>query len=479
MTITFEKIPQGILVPGTYSEFDTASGVKSIPGNPRTIVAIAQKTTADSVFPENTVVEVFKSADVVAHAGQGSIAHLTAQAIFKSEKRSTLFMVYQNDAGGSTAASGTITIAGTPTVAGFINIWIGSVLVQVPVATTDTFGSIAAAIEVAIDGEADYPVTASVAAGVVTVTAKNAGLLGNSIPISFEIVGVVGITVVVVQLASGALDPDVQDALDAIFPTHLRHVYCTYNDATALGKLKTFLNDSADPIEKKRKLGWTGSGYLTVGSANSLATTLNDERMEIAYIRYSKTTVQGHSLDYEIGGSNVAEYAIISNPALPRNKLALTNIVPPALEEQLSFNEQQSLLSNGVAPLQVLPGEGVAIVRTVSTRTSTSGVEDFTLLDIQTMDTLDSVAAAMEFMFTIRFARRLINDQLLRTIKSEVLAVLLVLQDLQRLRDVEENKDSIIVEEDILNRGQVNLDVPAEVIPGLHVIAEKITLIIN
>ena len=476
--ITFEQFPSGVKVPGAYTEFDLTSGVKSIPGNPRDIVVVAQKTTADTVFPQNTVVEVFSENDVIAHAGAGSVAHLTAKAIYDSFAQSTLFMVYQNDAGGGVDASGTITISGTPTGSGFLNIWIGSVRLQISVDTTDTATTIASAIDTAINAQADLPVTSSALAGVVTVTAKNAGTLGNSIPTSYEN-NVAGITVAVVQLTGGSVDPTFQDALDAIFPTTIRHLYSTYNDSTNLGLLKTHLADSADPIEKKRRLGWTGAGYLTVGSANSLANTLNDQRIEIAYIRYDKTTAQGHSLDYEIGAANLAKYASIENPALPRNKLALDNIVPPSLNEQFSFNEQQSLLINGVAPLAVLPGEGVTIVRTVSTKTSTSGVEDFSLLDIQTMDTLDNVALALEFMFTVRYARRLINDVLLRGIKSEVLAVLLVLQDLERLRDVEENKDRLLVLEDELNRGQVNVDVPAEVIPGLHVIAEKITLIIN
>jgi phage tail sheath gpL-like len=386
-------------------------------------------------------------------------------------------MVYQNDAGGGTDATGTITISGTPTTVGFLDVWIGRVRLEVSIDTADTPTTIAAAVDSAVNAKSDLPVTSGVAAGVVTLTTKNAGTLGNAIPVAHEIRDVAGITVVDVQLSGGATDPDVQDALDAIFPTFLRHVYCTYNDATALGLLKTHLQDSADPVEKKRRLGWTGFGFLSTSSVNSLANTLNYERIGFGSLEYSKVSVQGHSLDYEIGGAYLAEYANGENPALPRNALPLSNILTPSLDQQYSFNELSSLMNNGVGGLSVIPGEGVVITRTVSTRTSTGGIEDFTLLDIQTQDTLDNVANALEFMFRTRFARVGITDQLLRTIKSEILNILTILEGIKRLRNVDANKDRIIVTEEPTNRGQINVTVPADVIPGLHVIAEEITLI--
>jgi len=477
--VTFEQIPTGIKVPGTYTEFDTSSGVKSIPGNPRTIVMIAQKTTADSVFPQNTIVRVFDEDQAETQAGPGSIAHLTARSIFRSVRETSLFAVYQNDDGGATDAAGTITISGTFTANINLLVWIGGTRLEFNVDSTDTFTSLAALINTKINAESSLPVTSSVIAGVVTVTAKNGGTLGNAIPISFEIVVNAGLTVAVVQLTGGATDPSLQPGLDAIFPTFLRHVYCTYNDSANLLLLKTHLKDSASPVEKKRRLGWTGIGYQTVGALNALANTINEERIEIAYLRYSKTTQQGHSLAYEIGGANIAQYASQQNPALPRNGLPLNNIIPPSLDEQLSFTEQQSLLENGVAPLGVEPGEGVVIVRTVSTKTTINGVENFTLLDMQTQDTLDNVASVAEALFKDQFQRVGITDTLFKAIRSGVLERLFLLQDLLRLRNVEENKDRIIVEEDALNTGQVNLVIPAEVVPGAIVFAEQITLIVG
>lgn len=477
--ITFAEIPGGILVPGVYNEFDTTSGVKSIPNTNPSIVVVAQKTTADTVFPENTVVQVFKEADVETQAGSGSIAHITARAIFRAKANSTLFMVYQNDAGGGSDAVGTITIAGTPTAAGFIDIWIGAEKLEIAVATTDTFGTIAIAIDTAVNGRAILPVTSGVVGGVVTLTTKNAGTLGNAIPVSHLIREVTGITVVDVQPTGGGVDPTFQDALDAIFPTDIRHVFSTYNDSTNLGLLKTHLNDSSTAPAKKYRLGWTGVGYLTISSVNSLANSLNEERLEITYLRYSKTTAQGHSLDYVIGAANIGVYAAGQNPALPRNALEVPGVVSPALEEQLSFNEQQSLLTNGVAPLAVLPGQGVSIVRTVSTKTDTLGVEDFTLLDIQITDTLDTFAFALIVMYRRKFAQRGITNALLRIIRSEILDIAFIFEDLQRLRDVEENQDRLIVEEGLPGTNSVNVDVPAEVVPGLHVINQKITLIVD
>ena len=98
---------------------------------------------------------------------------------------------------------------------------------------------------------------------------------------------------------------------------------------------------------------------------------------------------------------------------------------------------------------------------------------------MQTQDTLDNVASVAEDLFRTQFQRVGITDTLFKAIRSGVLERLFLLEKLLRLRNVEQNKDRIIVEEDALNTGQVNLVIPAEFVPGAHVFAEKITLIVG
>ncbi len=471
-------IPNGLLKPDVYNSIDTVSGVTTIAGSPASIVILAQKTASGTALAD-TLIPTFSVGQSFIDAGAGSIGHLAAVAAIKSNSGIELFMVYQDDNGSATDAVGTITISGTPTAAGLLQIWVGASQIQVAVSVTDTPTTIAAAIDTAIGEIPEIPVTSGAVAGVVTITAKNGGTLANSIATAFDVNDIVGITVVVVQLTGGLLDPSLTAGYLTIFPTDIRHILSTYNDATSLGTLKSEIDASSDALENRPRLGWTGIGTLATAPAASLANGLNEERISIGSKEYVKTTPQGHSTDPEIGAAYIAKYAQSTDPALPRNGLELPGIIPTALENKFSRGEQEFLLGNGVTPLVFVPGDNTTIVRSVSTRTLTAGITDLTLLDIQTMDSLDFVGTTMRTRFKIRYQREKINDRLIKKMRSEVLDVLFQIQDLEIVRDVEANKDRVLVIEDPTNRGQVNLSIPAEIVPGLHVINQTVVLIIN
>jgi phage tail sheath gpL-like len=92
-------------------------------------------------------------------------------------------------------ATGSIKVATQAAETGVISLYIAGVRVQLTVLATDTPAQIATALVAAITRKTELPVTAAVKADstdTVTLTAKNAGLLGNGIDLRMNYLGVQG-----------------------------------------------------------------------------------------------------------------------------------------------------------------------------------------------------------------------------------------------------------------------------------------------
>jgi phage tail sheath gpL-like len=175
---------------------------------------------AKTTVVDDTPKQYLSAAQVGDELGFGFPLHRMALAWEKQGKGIELYCTPQAEEAGAVAASGTITITVTTVVAGTLYLYIANELVNgvgVPLAGGETDAEVATAIAAAINADQDLPVTASAALGVVTVTSKAKGTYGNFISIETNLnVGEAtpgGVTVVVVDMASGATDPDIDDAL--------------------------------------------------------------------------------------------------------------------------------------------------------------------------------------------------------------------------------------------------------------------------
>lgn len=121
---------------------------------------------------------------------------------------------------GATKATGTFTFTGTATESGSINIYIDSKIngvYQVSVASGDTPTVIAGKLVVLVNADTNANYTATNLAGVVTITAENAGTNGNQILLGFE-GSVAGVTVAKSgnYLTGGATNPVLTSLFDAV-----------------------------------------------------------------------------------------------------------------------------------------------------------------------------------------------------------------------------------------------------------------------
>jgi len=476
--ITFDNIPTTYKVPNIYSEYNTSNAVRSLPVNAQKVALIAQKTDSGS-GTVNKPVRCFSEEDAILYGGTGSVAHLATKAMLTANGNVDLDLVPISDATG-TDATGLLLFSGVDsTNAGSIEVWVGNVRSEAAVAVGDGPSDVASSVYTAMNNNAqNMPVTLSYDSTKITAVARNYGTLGNNIPISYKMSSqLTDTTATVTQPTGGETDPTIDDALTGIYSGTYNLIFSTLNNSTALGALKTHLNNIDDPTEGRPAVGVFGYTGVQATVETLCGTTLNSGQMTCGYLPYDKTSERGHSLDYEVGAAYCSMIAKETDPARPLNKLILTGIAPNELDQRLSSTEQQSLLENGVTPLTVFPGEQVGIVRAVSTyTTNSSGFSDTALLDITTIRTLNYVRLALETRLSNVFPRAKLSERTPARVRTQVIDVLKQLESLEIIERVDQYIDRVLVERDTVDPNRVNISIPCDVVNGLHIIAQKINL---
>jgi phage tail sheath gpL-like len=417
---------------------------------------------------------LFSDVEAAGYFGYGSQAHLMAKAAIEANPYVALSACTLNDAVAGVAGSGSLTIDAAAVASGTQTARFGNQSVQTAVVKDDTPAEMAQALAIQMQAQPNLPVTGAVDAATpakINLTAKNKGVVGNSIPIAYEVTNA-ATTATIVAMASGSGDPDVNDALAEVVSEQYHLIATPYNDQTSLETLRTHLDLVSGPLEQRPSVGVYGhAGALA--DATTLAGNVNHGRILGAYLRNTK------SLPLEIASAMASVLAFEEDPARPLNTLELKKIHAPAIDDRLSRTEQESCLYNGVAPLEVGPDEKVQIVRAISTYIKDGGgIDDISLLDITTIRTLDYVRKACRERVALRFPREKLSTKTPPKVKSELLDVLFKLEDLEIVEEVDVNKDGLVVEKDLQDPNRLDAKIPVDVVNGLHVFAGRIDLLL-
>jgi phage tail sheath gpL-like len=191
------NVPRKIFIVGTYDPL---------------ITTIADEVPALVTSPE----------DAGSQFGFGFMIHRLAVQAFAGSNGVETWVIPQAEAGGSAAAAGDIDFAGSTGIeSGTIWLYIAGISANFTVLSGDTADAVATKAVAAINATKELPVTAAVN-GVTTsqvdFTSKSNGTWGNFITLRFNIKAgeslPVGVTAAVTDMATGAGDPDIADALD-------------------------------------------------------------------------------------------------------------------------------------------------------------------------------------------------------------------------------------------------------------------------
>ncbi|MCX9038764.1 phage tail sheath subtilisin-like domain-containing protein [Citrobacter portucalensis] len=458
----------------TINGTDITSPVADAATAQATATAVAAAITASAAAPvtataQNAIVTLTaKQAGAAGNAitvvANSTAADMTATATAMAGGGSNIA-----EPAGVTAAAGSVTITGPATGNGALSIWIGDVRLDVAITSGDTADAIATGLMSAVAAYPNIPVTVASAQGVITFTARTKGDAGNDLSLRAA-TGAAGTTVAVTPMSGGTGAYDFAPVLAAAFSGGHNIVVSPYSDQASLTTLRSHLTNVSGPMEQRGAIGVAG-WKKSLSTATSLAEQLNEGRITIGWHNGSV------KLPCEIAAAYAAVIASEEDPARPLNTLSMDAL---DVTDQMYWpgrTEQENALHNGVTPFEIGPGNKVQIVRAVTTYTrNAEGVDDVALLDLTTIRTLDYVRKSCRERISLRFPRDKLSTRTPPKVESELLDVLLKLEELEIVENVMANRSGLLAEKDSQDANRLNARIPSDVVNGLHVFAGRIDL---
>lgn len=484
MPISFNQIPVNLRAPGVYVEFDNSRAVRGLPGMPYTALLIGQRLAGGTVA-ELVPTQVTSINQAVEYFGRGSmLARMVAS--FKANNTFTeLVCIALDDNPAGASATGTLTVTGTATSSGTLNLYIGGRRVQVGVASGDVQNSVAAAIVAAVTADLDLPVTAAAVDNVVTLTARHKGEEGNALDVRLNYyIGEeipAGVAVAIVAMSGGTANPDLSDVITAMGDDWYNLIAMPYTDAANLVLLETELADRwgpTRPIEGHAIAAATG----THAAMSTLGDSRNSPHLSIMATNKSPTP------PVEVAAALVGVAAHYGNidPARPFQTLPVVGMKPPAQSDRFTLAERNLLLLDGMATFTVDAGGRCLVERMMTTyNLNAQGMEDISYQDLNTMLTLGYLRYSFRVRFSTRYPRhKLGNDGTAygqgqaiitpKVAKAECFSLFRQWEEVALVENFDQFKQDIVVERDQVDPNRLNFLLPPDLVNQFRVAAAQI-----
>lgn len=484
MTVTFQDVPATNRVPFVFVEIDPSLAAVGVGAQEYRCLVVGQRLAAGNVA-QNTLFPATDADQVGRAFGFGSIVHAMAAAFFRANRGVETQFVGIDDAGGSTAATYTLTVTGTATENGSIFLYVAGRRIVVPVISGDAQNTVAASIAAAIAASEladELPVTAGAATNVVTLTARNKGTQGNKIDVRLNYnVGeetAAGVAVAIAAGVSGATDPSVASAIAAMSDLQFHVIAVGLNDATTVDAWNTELATRFGPVSQK-----DGHAFFAKSDTLSNLVTFGDARNGA---HTSVVGVEGFlSPPWEIAASvaGMAAKSAQADPARPQTTLALPGIIGANPGDRFTFTERDQLLHHGIATLVVDEVGTVRIERLVTTnQTNESGAASVAFLDYTTLATLSFLRWDFRTRFSSTYPRSKLADdgndfQTGQPIVTPAIARAFAIgafrrwQALGLVEGFEQFEADLIVERNATDRNRLDILLPPDVVNQLLVTA--------
>jgi len=357
--------------------------------------------------------KITSAEDAALRWGNGSMIHIMAINWFRNNGNTDLYGVGIADGGGATDATKTLTFTGPATAGGTVYLYVNGELIRIGVVGGDTADDIAANVAAAITALVDLPFTAAAASEVVTITAKNGGLVGNQDDVRINLRDSeelpAGVGLVIAVGAAGATDPGLAGAIAAV-PDDIVNLWITpYTNATDLGLLQDELEARWGETVQLDGLGMFAADQDTVSNVVTFGDTLDSE-----YLCGVDSGLQGPTPAY-ILASQVAAIVALSasvDVARPFTTLDIAGAVGDTNTDKRSRNDQRQILDAGISTRKIDSVGGVEIQRMITTyKTNQAGSPDEAFLNLNTLLQLSYIRQTFNNFILARFPRhKLVDD---------------------------------------------------------------------
>ncbi|HEN3481201.1 TPA: phage tail sheath subtilisin-like domain-containing protein [Yersinia enterocolitica] len=408
MTIPFTNIPSNLRTPLFFAEFDN-SQANTATTTQRTLI-IGQMLDSGSL-PADIPVLVSSVATVAGQCGAGSMLHGQMAAYLANDIAGEVYILPLADTEAMVAATGKITLTTPASATGVISLYIAGIRVQVAVVATDDIAAVAAALTAAINAATVLPVTATVTAGVITLTAKNKGAHGNTIDLRLNYLGSAGgettpdsLVLAFTPMAGGAGAPELDDALANLQDRTFDFIINPYTDTASLNKIKEFLSDSTGRWSYAEQL--YGHSFAaqsgTYGQLTAAGELRNDQHASLLGVNGSPTPSYIWSAAY-VGA--IAQ-SLRNDPGRPLQTLAISGVLAPPLASRFTLTERNNLLHSGISTVTTADDGTVQVENIITTyQKNKYGAEDDSYLQIETLFLLMFVTRYLRTQVTSKFAR--------------------------------------------------------------------------
>lgn len=466
----FSQIPISMRTPGAYIEVDPSRAVRGLPIQRHRALIVGQRLAAGTV-PAGSVRLISTVDEANAWFGRGSQLAAMVRAFKQVDTYTETYALAADDTGAGVAATGTLTFTGPATAAGTIELYIGGANIEVGVASADTATMIATATAAAINANLDLPVTAASAAGVVTLTCRHKGELGNAIDVRHSYwpgeALPTGVTIAVVALSGGTSDPAAAALIAAMADDRFDTIVWPWTSSGSLTELKNELVRRFGALVMKEAHAHSAARG-TLSALQTLGNLHNSPHLTISDAGNEPTT------PWVKASQIAARDAFEPDPARPRQYLTLPNVMAPARELRRTRSERETLLAAGIATTIVGDDGTVAIERLVTTyKTNPAGASDTAYLDVETMRTLAYLRWSMRTRIQQRFPRhKLAGDDhpggltiaRPKDIVAELVALFVQWQEAGLAENLDQYKADLQVVRDTNDPNRLNALVPPDLV---------------
>ncbi len=485
MAIGFSNIPADIRVPLFYAEMDNSAANSASSAMRRLIVAQVNDNVPASDVGKLVLVSSVALAKSI--GGQGSMLASMYETFRKTDPVGEIWCLPLHNSEGS-VAKGTLTLTGSATESGVLNLYVGGVRVQAAIAKGATAVQAATALVQKINTSADLPLSASAAEGVVTLNAKWTGDSGNDISLQLNRLGKSngestpeGLAIVIGKLAGGAGVPDQVAAVAALGDEPFEFICMPWTDVASLNTWQAVMDDSVGRWSWAKQL--FGHVYTakrgTVGTLVAAGQARNDQHMTIQALEPGvpqPAWVQAAAL-----AARTAVF-ISADASRPTQSGSLPGLDPAAASERFTLTERQSLLNYGIATAYY-EGGYVRIQRSITTyQKNAFGQADNSYLDSETLHQSAYIVRRLQGVITSKYGRHKLAADGTRfgagqpivtpsTIRGELIAQYAKLELEGHVENAELFAEHLVVERDVRDPSRINVLFPPDYINGLRVFA--------
>lgn len=482
--VTFNSVPTNAAASGVFVEQEAVR--RGLGGLliPHKILVLGQVNSGFApTFNQPQL--ILNKEDAWTRYGRGSLLSAQIEAALQRSGTVPIYALPLADDGSAVAASGQFQFAVTTAQAGTLALYIAGTKVSVVVTAGMTAAQIATAVVAAINANLDLPVTATVSTDNAVLTAKWEGEAGNNIDLQVGYANEAvptGVTVTVVDMASGATDPVLTTALGNLGGTWYTEIVNPYLSAASLTAINTAGETRNDPSVKRQFVALTGYNG-TYSDFTTALSSLNSKWITMVPVHSSPTA------PWIIGASAAGQYASAqqANPGRPVKNLELVGVLTAKNPVSLTYAEKDLIVKAGGSWTNQTDSGSVFFGDLVTTYTTApSGADDEAFRFTLTISNIQFKIYSLDQLYTgTPFDRGIVVDDdavggptyAIRPKTVKAYAIRLI-DELWVPFGLSKNRDDIVAgivaEINAGNPGRIDLLVPDVFSAGLRIVAVKL-----